>query len=43
MVDIFCLTDRRNEGSVGVYSMVAMISSSSRVGGASSGQSPGAR
>ena len=37
MADIFCLTDRRNEGGVGVYGVVAMILSSSGVGGVSSG------
>ena len=37
MANIFHLTDQRNEGSVGVYSIVVMISSSSRVGGASLG------
>ena len=37
IADIFRLTVRRNEGSVGVYGVVAMIFRSSGVGGASSG------
>ena len=37
IADIFRLTDRRNEGGVGVYGVVAMILRSSGVGGASSG------
>ena len=37
IADIFRLIDRRNEGGVGVYGVVAMIFRSSGVGGASSG------
>ena len=43
IADIFRLTDRRNEGGVGVYGVVAIIFRSSGVGGVSSGYNPGAR
>ena len=37
IADIFRLTNRRNEGGVGIYGVVAMILRSSGVGGVSSG------